>query len=46
MNKVTNVKTIADALNQSATVKDMLNEVDKLLQVYFTFPVTSATAER
>ena len=24
----------------------MLNEVDKLLRIYFTFPVTSATAER
>ena len=43
---VTNVRTIADALNQSNIVKGMLNEVDKLLQVYFTFPVTSATAER
>lgn len=24
----------------------MLSEVDKLLNIYFTFPVTSATAER
>ncbi len=24
----------------------MLNEVDKLVQVYLTYPVTSATAER
>ena len=24
----------------------MLSEVDKLLKIYFTFPVTSATAER
>ena len=43
---VTNVRTIADALNQSSIVRGMLNEVDKLVQVYFTFLVTSATAER
>lgn len=43
---VTNVRTIADALNQSSVVRGMLSEVDKLVQAYFTFPVTSATAER
>ena len=43
---VTNVRTIADALKQSSVVRGMLNEVDKLVQAYFTFPVTSATAER
>ncbi len=43
---VTNVRTIADALNQSTIVRGMLNEVDKLVQVYLTYPVTSATAER
>ncbi len=43
---VTNVRTIADALNQSNIVRGMLNEVDKLVQVYSTYPVTSATAER
>ena len=41
--KVTNVQTIADAMNQSEIYKSMLGEVDKVL---FTFPVTSATAER
>ena len=41
----TNVRTIADALNQSSVVRGMLSEVDKLVQAYFTFPVTSATAE-
>ena len=44
--KVTNVRTIADTLNQSKIVKGMLSEVDKLLRAYLTFPVTSATAER
>ena len=44
--KVTNVRTIADAMNQNEIYKGMLNEVDKLLRIYFTFSVTSATAER
>ena len=43
---VTNVRTIAEALNQSKIVKGMLSEVNKLVQAYLTFPVTSATAER
>ena len=38
--KVTNVRTITDAMNQSEIYKGMLNEVDKLLKIYFTFPVT------
>ena len=44
--KVMNVRTTADALNQNKTIKRMLDEVDKLLRAYLTFPVTSATAER
>ena len=45
--KVTNVRTIADAMNQNEIYKGIvLNEVDKLLRIYFTFPFTSATAER
>ena len=44
--KVTNVRTIADTMNQNEIYKGMLNEVDKLLWIYFTFPVTSATAEK
>ena len=44
--KVTNVRTIVDALNDSNLVKGMFSEVDKVLCLYFTFPVTSATAER
>ena len=44
--KVTNVRTIADAFNKSEMVKRMFTEVDKVLQAYLTFPVTSATAER
>ena len=33
-------------MEQSAIYKDMLSEVDKVLKIFFTFPVTSATAER
>lgn len=44
--KVTNVKTIADAFNESEMVKRMFLEVDKLLRAFLTFPATSATAER
>ena len=44
--KVTNLRTIAEAMEQSTIYKDMLSEVDKILKIFFTFPVTSATAER
>ena len=44
--KVTNVRTIADAMEQSEIYKGMLSEINKVLILYFTFPVTSATAER
>ncbi len=44
--KVTNVRTIAEAMEHSAVYKDMLSEVNKVLKIFFTFPITSATAER
>lgn len=44
--KVTNVRTISEAMVQSEIYKGMLSEIDKVLKLYFTFPVTSATAER
>ena len=44
--KVTNVRTIASAMEQSYIYKGMLSEIDRILKIYFTFPVTSATAER
>ena len=43
---VTSPRTLADIFNQSLTYKGMLNEVDKVLLAYLTFPVTSSTAER
>ena len=33
-------------IGQSAIYKDMLSEVDKVLKIFFTFPVTNVTAER
>jgi len=44
--KVTIMRTLTDAMNKSEVYKGMLSEVDKLLKMHFTFPVTSATAER
>ena len=43
---VTNVRTIANAMEQSEIYRGMLSEIDKVLKIYFAFPVTSATAER
>ena len=44
--RVTTLRTIADAMNESDIYKKMLGEVDKALKIYFTFPVTTSTAER
>ena len=44
--KVTNIRTIADAMTKSTIYQSMLCEVDKLLLLYLTIPVTTATAER
>ena len=44
--KVTNVRTIANVMNESPIYKGMLQEVDRLLKLYLTFPVTTSTAER
>ena len=48
MKKVTNVRTIAsamNAMNESAIYKGMLPEVDKLLRLYLIFSATTFTAE-
>ncbi len=44
--KVTNVRTVADIMQENHIIQEMLSEIAKLLKIYFTFPVTSATAER
>ena len=46
MKKITNVRTIADAMEESEIYKEMLNEANKVLKIFFTFPVTSAIVER
>ncbi len=43
---VTNVRTITEGMSQSEMFKGMLGEVHKVLKLYFTFPVTTAIAER
>ena len=44
--EVTIVRPIAEAMNTSEIYKAVLSEVYKLLQLYFTLPVTTDTAER
>ena len=44
--KVSNVRTIPSVMNESPIYKGMLLEIDKLLKLYLTFPVTTSTAER
>ena len=44
--KVTSVFTLVDVMIESEVVRNMLGEVDKVLKLYMTFPVTSVTAER
>ena len=44
--RVTSIRTICEALNKSPIGKEMLSEVAKLLRIYLTIPVTTATAER
>ena len=46
MKKVTSVRTICEAMNSQSIFKSMLPEVHKLLKLYLTIPVTSATSER
>lgn len=41
---VKKVRTIANAMKKN--YRGMLNEISKVVKLYFTFPVTSATAER
>ena len=44
--KVTNIWITGDSLSQSTMLRSILGEVDKLLQAYLTFVVTSTTTER
>ena len=42
--RVTNITTICDTMNGTAIGKSMLTEVHKLLSIYLTVPMTTATA--
>ena len=44
--RVTTVSTVCDMFNTCQFPKTMLGEVDHLLHLYLTIPLTSATAER
>ena len=41
-----NVRTVCDAMNANPVTKVLLGEVHKLLRLYLTVLVTSATSER
>ena len=43
--KVTSIGTLIDLMNANTFSKTFLNEVDHLLRIYLTIPMTSATAE-
>ena len=47
--KVTTITTITDAITSVSTneiAKSMLSEVEKLLRIYLTIPITTSTSER
>ena len=44
--EVTSVRTIANAMKRSSIYKEMLCEIDKILKIYLTYSVTSATSKR
>ena len=44
--KVTNIRTITDAMTESSIHQNMLSKVDKLFLLYLTFLVTTAMVER
>ena len=44
--EVTRVQTLCDVFNKQASFKMMLSEVHKLVLLYLTVPVITATAER
>ena len=43
--KITLVHTIYQVLNENSTFKTLLSDVHKLLKLYYTIPVTNASAE-
>ena len=43
--RVTNVQTLSDVMNEISMSKEMFSEVHRLLKIFYTIPVTTATAE-
>lgn len=43
---VTKVRTICDIMNELSFSKEMFSDVNRLLRIFYTMPVTTATAER
>ena len=43
---MTNVRTICDIMSEVGVAKELFSEVFRLLQIFFTLPVTTSTAER
>ena len=46
LQEVTQVQSICDVLNEQPGIKKLLTEVHKLIKIYYTIPVTTASAER
>lgn len=44
--KVTSVRTVCEIMQSVPVAQEMFSEVDKLLRIYLTIPITTATAER
>ena len=44
--QVTNIRTICETVNKTPVIKTLVGEVHKLLRLYKTLPVASATSER
>ena len=44
--QVSSICTVCEAMNKSSTYKSILSEVHKVLRLYLTVPITSATSER
>ena len=44
--QVTNIRTICETVNKTPVIKTLVGEVHKLLRLYWTLPVASATCER
>ena len=43
---VTSIRTLADVLLVVPLEKEIFSELDKLLRIYFTIPITTVTSER